>query len=130
MYIITSCINISLVLSTPRRSILRRQRQGTTSDFVRPMGPPRVRALTDACVLCMLALKAPVRSVVLCPPLKPFKYFALCRSIYISYPLLPAWGFSWQDPDRVREIMYGMIRKVTRTPVTVKCRIGVDDNDS
>eukprot|EP00752_Nemacystus_decipiens_P004911 g4470.t1 len=34
------------------------------------------------------------------------------------------------DPERVREIMHGMIRKVTRTPVTVKCRIGVDDNDS
>lgn len=35
-----------------------------------------------------------------------------------------------QDPDRVREITYGMIRKVARTPVTVKCRIGVDDRDS
>ncbi|CAN0275944.1 unnamed protein product [Ectocarpus sp. 6 AP-2014] len=34
------------------------------------------------------------------------------------------------DPERVREITYGMIRKVTRTPVTVKCRIGVDDKDS
>lgn len=30
----------------------------------------------------------------------------------------------------MREITYGMIRKVTRTPVTVKCRIGVDDKDS
>lgn len=35
-----------------------------------------------------------------------------------------------QDPERVREITYGMIRRVSRTPVTVKCRIGVDDNDS
>ncbi|CAM9109422.1 unnamed protein product [Pylaiella littoralis] len=34
------------------------------------------------------------------------------------------------DPGRVREITYGIIRKVTRTPVTVKCRIGVDDKDS
>eukprot|EP00904_Undaria_pinnatifida_P001146 jgi/Undpi1/11031/HiC_scaffold_30.g13331.m1 len=34
------------------------------------------------------------------------------------------------DPERVREITYGMIRKVARTPVTVKCRIGVDDQDS
>ncbi|CAM9122521.1 unnamed protein product [Discosporangium mesarthrocarpum] len=34
------------------------------------------------------------------------------------------------DPENVRKITSGMIRRVTRTPVTVKCRIGVDDNDS
>ncbi|CAM9281739.1 unnamed protein product [Choristocarpus tenellus] len=34
------------------------------------------------------------------------------------------------DPERVRQIMSCMIRKVSRTPVTVKCRIGVDNNNS
>jgi tRNA-dihydrouridine synthase A len=34
------------------------------------------------------------------------------------------------DPERVRQITHEMIRKVSRTEVTVKCRIGADDRDS
>jgi tRNA-dihydrouridine synthase A len=34
------------------------------------------------------------------------------------------------DPERVREIVYRMGRRVTTVPITVKCRIGADDKDS
>lgn len=72
-----------------------------------------------------------------CPP--PSRYHAPLPVYPFLYPILPAcihltdlFGFCFlrQDPERVREITYGMIRKVTRTPVTVKCRIGVDDHDA
>jgi tRNA-dihydrouridine synthase A len=34
------------------------------------------------------------------------------------------------EPERVREITYAMGRQATRTPITVKCRLGVDSHDS
>ncbi|OQS00172.1 tRNA-dihydrouridine synthase [Thraustotheca clavata] len=34
------------------------------------------------------------------------------------------------NPELVRDICYEMIRQVSSTPITVKCRIGVDENDS
>jgi tRNA-dihydrouridine synthase A len=34
------------------------------------------------------------------------------------------------EPDRVRAIVSHMNRRLSGTPVTVKCRIGADDKDS
>ncbi len=34
------------------------------------------------------------------------------------------------DPERVRRIVYEMGRRVSRTEVTVKCRIGADERDT
>lgn len=34
------------------------------------------------------------------------------------------------EPEKVRRIVYGMARQVSRTELTVKCRIGADDRDS
>jgi tRNA-dihydrouridine synthase A len=34
------------------------------------------------------------------------------------------------DPELTRRVVHGMVRRVTATPITVKCRIGADDHDS
>lgn len=34
------------------------------------------------------------------------------------------------EPPRVARIVREMQRRATRTPITVKCRIGADDRDS
>lgn len=67
-------------------------------------------------------------SVFILPPIPALPLAAPPAPLKSNPP--PPLNLSRQDPERVREITYGMIRKVTRTPVTVKCRIGVDDSDS